>query len=112
MEEAMSTHPNYKPVNASLRKAFASLRRKGYFAKGGRWICCTPCAHSAASKHANQWVFWHDQDHDELLAKGEVYLGWHGDGNEIARVCEAEGLNVKWDGSEQTRLCVSLGTRN
>src|SRR5262249_38287909 len=111
-EARMTPHPNAKPVQACLRKVFKNLRRKGYFAKGGRWICCTPCAHHQASLEARQWVFWHGQDHDELLRTGEVYLGWNGDGDEIKLACEAVGLEVKWNGTQMERLHISLGTMN
>jgi hypothetical protein len=111
MTTHVSKHPNAKPLRACLRQAFKNLRRKGYFAKGGRWICCSTCGHHEAGLHADRWVFWHDQDHDDLLETGKVYLAWNGDGNEIKAACEAVGLEVKWNGTEEERIRVSLGTR-
>ena len=93
-------------TSMKLTKAFARLRRDGYFARK-KWMCCQNCGVHAVPEQYENFVFYHVQDDDNLKESNQTYLSWCGDGQLIRQRCEEVGLNVVWDGTEETRILVS-----
>jgi hypothetical protein len=101
-------HSNAKRVRAAVHAAFMELRAKGYFT-AENFLCCQSCGRRAAEEqNADRFVFYHGQDHDDLLETGEVRIAWNGDGEEIRHACIRAGLRVDWNGSEATRHRLSM----
>jgi hypothetical protein len=97
-------HLETMPTN--LSKAFAHLRKNGYFARQNFW-CCQSCAWSAISEEqAEKAVFYHNQDHQDLKKGDDLYLAWAGDGGYIAETLKLFGLSVEWDGTKNSRIKV------
>lgn len=93
-----------KPLNA----AFRNLRQLGYFARQNFW-CCQTCAVSAVPDESDErYVVYHGQDADTLKETGSCYLAWSGNGTEIVTTLEASGVDAEWDGSEHTRIRITL----
>lgn len=91
-----------------LNKAFRELRKAGYVAKQNYW-CCQSCAWASLSDEKNEYVvFYHKQDGDDLKEKGECRLAWSGDGYEIKRILEDNGVKVGWDGSDDQRIEIDI----
>jgi hypothetical protein len=86
-----------------INRAFKKLRIAGYFAKQDFW-CCQSCAWSAVPDGIEKVVFYHRQDADRFKNTGELMLAWEGDGAEIVRIFEGEGLKVNWNGNKDTRI--------
>ena len=94
-------------TSAKITQAFRKLRRDGYFARQ-KFMCCSNCGwHAIPDEAANHAVFYNVQSADSLKETGEVYLQWSGDGNHIVDRLKGAGLNVVWDGSENTAILVS-----
>jgi hypothetical protein len=91
-----------------ITEAFKELRKAGYFARKNFW-CCQTCAWADVpddkGKHA---VFYHHQDNDRLEKTGRTMLAWSGNAKFICEVLTRHGLNVKHDGSENTRIEIAL----
>lgn len=103
-------HRDAAKVLRRLHNAFNQLRRSGYLARGGNWICCSTCGHHELGKQSTngKWVFWHAQSHDNLIEDAQVHLQWSGDGEEICTALRETGLSVEWNGTEQRAIGVSL----
>lgn len=92
-------------------RAFRALKRLGYSTQAGKW-CCGSCA-SSSFDH-DKFVFYHRQSMDAFDEFGDIkdgaklYLGHgqDGDGYEIMRALNDQGLIVQWDGSLNTTLMV------
>jgi hypothetical protein len=93
-------------TSTKLTAAFRNLRRDGYFARKN-WMCCQTCGCAALPEDCENYVFYHAQDADFLVEKNQTYLAWSGDGEQIKLRCEEAGLNVVWDGKDDSRLLVS-----
>jgi hypothetical protein len=53
-------------MRTNLTKAFAELRKNGYFAKQN-FLCCQSCGWAELSeKEAEKVVFYHNQDYRDL----------------------------------------------
>jgi hypothetical protein len=53
-------------MRTNLTKAFAELRKNGYFAKQN-FLCCQSCGWAALSdEEAKNAVFYHNQDYRDL----------------------------------------------
>jgi hypothetical protein len=106
-------HRDAAKVMWRLRSAFKQLRAQGYITRWGRWICCPSCGHAAMGRlSVDKYVFWHDQSHDNLIQDAGVWLNWSGDGAEIVAACEAAGLKVEWEGTEQKSIGVRMPLMN
>jgi hypothetical protein len=91
-----------------LRRAFAELRERGYFARRN-WQCCTSCGWFAIPEHQQaRVVFYHAQDAESFRDYGWLHLAWNGDGQEIAQVMRDHGLTVEWNGSDADKIKVVL----
>lgn len=92
-----------------LTIAFRALRKAGYFAKQNFW-CCQSCAwHAVPEERADRAVFYHQQDKEGLLrGAGSVHLAWSGDGHEICRILNENGIETEWDGSENKRILARI----
>jgi hypothetical protein len=101
----MNYHNDTKRVRAGLRQAFKTLRKRGYTAKANFW-CCQSCGVRAMPDEV-PYVFYHAQDNDRLNERGICHLNWAGNGLEIKLACEAAGLKVDWNGSDDMRIQVS-----
>jgi hypothetical protein len=91
----------------ALRRAFASLRKAGYYAKQNYW-CCQSCGWSDVPDGLKKVVFYHKQDHDELMEEKSCFLSWAGDGNEIVKIFNDNGVNAEWNGDPSTRIRITL----
>ena len=90
----------------NLTKAFAELRKKGYFARQN-FMCCQSCGWAAMTdEQAKNAVFYHNQDYRYLKYGDDLYLAWSGDGHFIARTLEGFGMKVKWDGDSSDKIMV------
>lgn len=94
-----------KVIKANLTKAFKNLRRGGYVCKQN-FFCCQSCGRAAIT--ADKVIFYHAQDNESLLERGEVWLAWSGDGAHIVEVLEQHGLDCEWDGDDANRILVRL----
>lgn len=93
-------------MSTNLTKAFAELRKKGYFAKQN-FMCCQSCGWAALTdEQAKNAVFYHNQDYRDLKYGDDLYLAWSGDGYFIARTLESFGMKVKWEGDSHDRIMV------
>jgi hypothetical protein len=80
----------------------------GYFTAMG-FLCCQSCAWQAVPKDAvNKAVFFHDQDADNLIETGECYLCWSGSASFIRSVLEKYNITTTHDGSDDSRIRISL----
>jgi hypothetical protein len=98
-----------------LRRAFEELRKDGVLAEEA-FSCCTTCATSELATMINEkkalgGVYWNSQDEDDFRRRGGVMIGFV-DGsakpievaNRAVMEFERQGLEVKWDGSERTKI--------
>lgn len=101
----MRHYRNYDSVDKTkLTNAFRALRKLGYFARQN-FLCCQSCAWAAVPEDkAERAVFYHSQDNSNLQKYGETYLAWAGDGNEIVRILNENGVQTEWDGSTNQRI--------
>ena len=103
-------------MNIELKKkvneGFKLLRERGYWARQN-WQCCSGCGWAAIEdKNASKAVFYHAQDARNLNKDGYVYIAWAGDGNEIRDAFVDAGLNVEWDGTENSRHKLTVATNH
>lgn len=97
-------------MSTNLTKAFAELRKNGYFAKQNFW-CCQSCGWaSLTDEQAKRAVFYHNQDHRGLKDGDDLYLCWSGDGHFISRTLERFGMRVNWNGDSSERIMVYAST--
>ena len=90
----------------NLSKAFAELRKQGYFAKQN-FMCCQSCAWAELSEgEAEKAVFYHNQDYRDLKSGDDLYLAWAGDGEFIVDTLVKNGMTISWDGTANTRILV------
>jgi len=93
---------------SKLTIAFRALRKAGYFAKQNFW-CCQSCAwYAVPEERADRVVFYHQQDRESLSRSGSVHLAWSGDGHEICRILNENGIETEWDGSENKRILARI----
>ena len=90
----------------NLSKAFAELRKNGYFAKQNFW-CCQSCGWAALTdEQAERAVFYNAQDYSDYKRGHDVYLSWAGDGEFISQILTKHNLELEWDGSPSHRIIV------
>ena len=93
-------------MSTNLSKAFAELRKNGYFAKQN-YFCCQSCGWASMSeKESENAVFYHNQDYQSFKKGEDLYLAWSGDGNFITKTLTKFGMIVEWDGTPNTRIVV------
>jgi hypothetical protein len=92
-------------VRPRLLAAFDQLREDGYFAEPD-WQCCQSCGLAALPDDADEYIFFHDQDADDLRRGNSCFLSWGGNPVHIIKRLEEAGLVVDWDGSDKVRLQV------
>jgi hypothetical protein len=91
---------------SNLTVAFKDLRKHGYFARQN-FMCCQSCGWAGVPDgKEDKVVFFHNQDNENRLNGEPFYLAWSGDGNLICDVLREHGIEVKWDGGNDTRICV------
>ena len=109
-----------------LKKAFAELDAQGILARMNYW-CCQGCGISALTTEIKDerktgrkikgYVFFHEQDADSANETGILWLAYgSASGNEkttiavakaVVKALEAAGLEVKWEGYPNVRICVT-----
>lgn len=114
--------------NSIFTGVFRKLNESGIVARERFW-CCGSCASAAMPDEValeqakgiqvRGFVFYHEQDADNLDEDGGCYLGfWSaGDddsgeaavqvGKEIVQALRADGFRVDWDGSYANRIYAS-----
>jgi len=100
-------------IKRRVEFAFVALRNKGYWAEQN-FQCCQSCALAVMPKGTPKYVYYHSQDNEDLLARGELYLGWgttRQHGKEIVAELVIAGLRAVWDGRSEHRIFVALGER-
>lgn len=138
MGEVMRKRANPEAVAATrlrLREVFKEVRRKGLIARMN-FSCCSSCAGYAISRAFGEAaangkrlpagaVFWHQQDNDHFIERGELYLAFgqisHSEngrpdlessmdtaqvGAVLASALERHGVQFRWDGSPDSRIMV------
>lgn len=91
----------------NLTRAFKALRKQGYFARQN-FMCCQGCGWSAVPEgKEDKVVFFHGQDAARMRAGNDFHLAWAGDGNEICRILNENGVETEWDGTTSTRIAVT-----
>tara|TARA_R110000868_G_C10726827_1_gene751257 strand:+ start:261 stop:560 length:300 start_codon:yes stop_codon:yes gene_type:complete len=92
--------------NINLNKAFADLRKVGYFAKQN-FLCCQSCGWAAIpEENKDKAVFYHAQDNDDKKEGKDFYIVWSGNGAEICQIFNRNGVNTNWNGSIDTRIMI------
>jgi len=103
-------HKDAKKIARRIDDAFAVLREQGFFAKANH-TCCQSCGTAVIpDDKEDAYVFYHMQDADYLKEDGVCYLAWGSKLSAGYLICTAlreAGLEVDWDGSEQTRIAVT-----
>jgi hypothetical protein len=90
----------------NLSKAFAELRKKGYFARQNFW-CCQTCGWAALTdEQAERAVFYNEQDYADYKRGQDVYLSWAGDGEFISQILTKHKLELEWDRSPSKRIMI------
>lgn len=113
-------HQQVLATKDAIKAAYRVLRKQGFYCRSNFW-CCQGCACSAISIRSEErgedpekqkYVFYHQQDNENLLEQGNCYMAWGGptDGEEIKKAFEKAGLRVEWDGTRSSRFKVSLPT--
>ncbi len=93
-------------MGSNLTKAFAALRKAGYFARQNFW-CCQSCAWAAMTdEQGKKAVFYHAQDNADKVKGKPFYLGWSGDGKEICDILNKNGVRTDWEGENNKRIQV------
>lgn len=94
-------------MESKLTKAFKALRKAGYFAKQNFW-CCQTCGWAdVPDGREDKVVFYHAQDNDDKVQGLPFHVAWSGDGHEICRIFNENGITTNWDGSENKRIELS-----
>lgn len=94
-----------------VNQIFKSLRQAGYAAEQN-YTCCSTCGWSEIEDDygdVEKVVFYHRQDADSFKGKmleRPLYLAWAGDGDEIVRIIEENGMSAEWKGTEQHRIAI------
>lgn len=95
----------------AVEQAFNRLRLLGYRCEQD-WQCCRTCGWDAIPwEDADHAVWYHNQDRENGITSGQVYLIWTGDPSIIREALEVEGLNVIHDGTTGQRILISLRTQ-
>lgn len=90
-----------------VKKFFAEMRKKGYFAKL-RLADCQSCSWAIVPEDKQDKVIFSTfQDEEDWKRAGYMYIAWAGDGAEIVRTAWKVGLVAQWDGQENTRIKLS-----
>ena len=93
---------------SNLNNAFKALRKAGYFAKQN-FLCCQSCGWAAMTdEQSNKAVFYHRQDADDLKENGTCHLAWDGDGNEIVKILNDNGVKTEWSGEKNKRIKIDI----
>lgn len=94
--------------------AFKALRKLNIRAKAN-FMCCTGCATAAMSlKGFAGGAYWHQQAEQGFREHGVLYIGFFTEksdgcvivGAALAAALKEQGLDVEWDGSPDTKVCV------
>ena len=105
-------HKDAKKIARRIDDAFAALREMGFFAKANH-TCCQSCGLAEIPEDKEMaYVFYHMQDLEGLKQDGVCYLAWGGKvgekfGHTICDTIRKAGLEVDWNGSENTRIKVT-----
>ena len=93
---------------SNLNNAFKALRKAGYFAKQN-FLCCQSCGWAAMTdEESKKAVFYHRQDADDLKENGTCHLTWDGDGNEIVKILNDNGVKTEWSGEKNKRIKIDI----
>lgn len=89
---------------SNLTKAFRELRKNGYWAKQNH-TCCQTCGWAEVPDgKEDKVVFYHNQDNENKVRNQPFHLAWSGDGNEIQTILRENGVETRWDGTENQRI--------
>lgn len=107
-----------------LDDAFAELDRNGIVARQ-HFACCQTCGHEAMQQEmavaqryrpVRGYVFFHRQDTESAVRSGHLYLAYCSVSykpdeavpvaQEVVDTLRRAGLEVDWNGSVQTRICI------
>lgn len=124
-------HADYPEIKERLNQAFKAVRKHGILARQN-FSCCSGCAGyeladkmddlRRADKAVRGAVFYHRQATEQLVSRGEVYLGFGCDANAASNEPEGvrtrvvgcfmiealddAGLAVEWNGSPHKCILV------
>lgn len=96
----------YEDIRDRVQAAYRILRKKGYRCRSN-FSCCQSCAWAELGDE-EKVVFWHRQDTDSARYRGELYLAWDGDVEEIGQALREQGLQVEVPPRDTLRFKVSL----
>lgn len=89
---------------SNLTKAFRELRKHGYFARQN-FTCCQTCGWAEVpDDKSEKVVFYHSQDNDNKMKNESFYLSWCGDGNQIQTILRENGVETRWEGTQDKRI--------
>ncbi|WP_435152112.1 DUF6891 domain-containing protein [Candidatus Pelagibacter bacterium nBUS_44] len=112
-----------------INKAFNKLMDFNILAKKD-WACCQTCGHAEMDEYLNtfnkhyrigslelkNYIFFHDQDRENLDSVGSTYLAYDLDEKAkmtVMQVLKDHGLNPEWDGNQNKRIKITeRKTRN
>jgi hypothetical protein len=94
-------------IQKKLDLFFSKLNEKGYCAKQDLGDCQT-CGLAELPKDVTKYVFYHNQDTENLCERKSCYLTWGGNGNEIVEIAKETNIKVEWDGKNETRILIDF----
>jgi len=101
-----------------LTAGFHALRWQHDYFAAQCFMCCQTCGCAGVpNKYAKRYVFYHEQDAQDLdaattLKKLGTYLAWAGDAARIREVFEQAGCAVVHDGDSAKRIWVCAQLEN
>ena len=96
-----------------VNQIFKAFRQAGYIAKQNN-MCCSTCGWAAIEnqygRDVEKAVFYHRQNADafnkDKMLTYPLYLTWMGDGEELVRIIEENGMKAEWKGTEAYRISI------
>ena len=107
-------------IKIKIYSAFTELNKNKICAIMNFEDCqsCGCCEINKITEHTDHigWVFYHNQDDDDLWNKGELYLAYKGLTTTVTNIDVAKiiidtlnknGLITEWDGDDNKRILIS-----
>lgn len=105
-------------IRISIYNAFKLLGKNKVYTKMNFEDCqsCGCIEMNERTKNTDYigWIFYHNQDNDDLCNKGQLYLAYKGLtvpnvnlGKMIINVLKESGLITEWNGNDNNRILIS-----